>query len=60
VLQLLEKTSRQFTELPATNTKFQAIGMETSRVCGSAFAQQLEREIKTYTKLANDLNLKAE
>lgn len=60
VLQLLEKTSRQFTELPATQAKFQAIGMETSSVCGGAFAQQLEREIKTYTKLANDLNLKAE
>jgi tripartite-type tricarboxylate transporter receptor subunit TctC len=60
VLQLLEKASRQFTEIPATNTKFQAIGMQTNSVCGSAFAQQLEREIKTYTKLANDLNLKAE
>ncbi len=60
VLQLLEKTSRQFTDLPATHAKFQAIGMKTVSTCGAAFVQQMDREIKTYSKLAADLNLKAE
>jgi tripartite-type tricarboxylate transporter receptor subunit TctC len=60
IQQLLEKVSRQFTEQASTVQKFETLGMETSTTCLGAFASQLDREVKTYAKLANDLNLKPE
>ena len=36
------------------------LGLDADSTCGSAFLSQVEREVTTYTKLARDLDLKAE
>ncbi len=60
VLQALEKAANDFAQQPATVAKLQALGMEVQSTCRDAFGAQMDREAKAYTKLANDLNLKAE
>ncbi len=60
VLQALEKAASDFVQQPATASKLQALGMDVQNTCRDAFGIQMDREAKAYTKLANDLNLKAE
>ncbi len=60
VLAQLEKVSTQFVEQQATVAKFQTLGMEPQNTCRDAFGAQMDREVRTYTKLAQDLNLKAD
>ena len=60
VLQALEKVAKQFTEQPATVAKLQGLGMEPQHSCGGAFGADMDRDAKAYTRLANELNLKAE
>lgn len=57
---VLEKTARAFVEASATADKLHQIGMEAQGVCGSAFGDQMQREVKTYQTLAHDLDLKTE
>ena len=60
VLQALEKAANEFVQQPATLSKLQGMGMEVQSTCRDAFGAQMDREVKAYTKLASDLNLKAE
>ncbi len=60
VLAQLEKVSTQFVEQQATVAKFQTLGMEPQNTCRDTFGAQMDREVRTYTKLAQDLNLKAD
>ena len=60
VLQALTKAANEFAQQPDTVAKLQGVGMEIQNTCGDAFGAQMDREAKAYTKLANDLNLKAE
>ncbi len=60
VLQALEKVATDFVQQPAAVAKLQALGMEVQNTCRDAFGAQMDREAKAYTKLASDLNLKAE
>ncbi|MCX7659760.1 MAG: tripartite tricarboxylate transporter substrate binding protein [Caldimonas manganoxidans] len=60
VLQALEKVAAQFSEQAATMAKLQSLGMEPQHRCGKAFGADLDRDAKAYTRLANELNLKAE
>ena len=60
VLQVLEKVAGQFTEQAATVAKLQGLGMEPQHSCGGAFGADMDRDAKAYTKLARDLDLKAE
>jgi len=60
VLHTLEKVARQFTEQAGTVAKLQGLGMEPQHSCRDAFGADMERDAKAYTKLAHDLNLKAE
>jgi len=57
---VLEKTARAFVDAPATAEKLHQIGMEAQGACGSAFGDQMQREVKTYQTLAHDLDLKTE
>jgi hypothetical protein len=36
------------------------LGMEPQSTCGETFGSEMDRDAKVYTKLANELNLKAE
>ena len=60
VLQTLEKVAQQFTDQASTASKLQNLGMEPQHNCREAFGADMDRDAKAYTKLANDLNLKAE
>lgn len=60
VLQALEKVAGQFTEQPATMAKLQSLGMEPQHSCGGAFGADMDRDAKAYTRLARELDLKAE
>lgn len=60
VLQALEKAARQFTEQSGTAAKLQSLGMEPKSSCRDAFGADMERDVKAYTQLARELDLKAE
>lgn len=60
VLQALEKAARQFTEQSGTAAKLQSLGMEPQSSCRDAFGADMERDVKAYTQLARELDLKAE
>jgi len=60
VLQSLEKVAKQFTEQASTVSKLQGLGMEPQLSCREAFAADMDRDAKAYTKLAAELHLKAE
>ncbi len=60
VLQALEKVAGQFTEQPATVAKLQSLGMAPQHSCSEAFGADMERDAKAYTRLARELDLKAE
>lgn len=60
VLQALEKVASQFTEQPATVAKLQSLGMEPQHSCRDAFGADMDRDAKAYTRLARELDLKAE
>lgn len=60
VLQALEKVAGQFTDQPATVAKLQALGMEPQHSCRDAFGADMDRDAKAFTKLARELDLKAE
>lgn len=60
VLQSLQKIARQYAEQTTTVAKLQSMGMEPQSTCGEAFGTEMDRDAKAYTKLANELNLKAE
>lgn len=60
VIATLQKTAQAFVQAPATQEKLKGLGMEAQSVCGSAFGDQLQREVKSYTQLARELDIKAE
>lgn len=60
IVATLEKTAQAFAQAPGTQDKLRSLGMESQSVCGQAFGAQLQREVQAYTKLARELDLKAE
>ncbi len=60
VLQALEKVAGQFAEQPATVAKLQGLGMEPQHSCRDAFGADMDRDAKAYSRLARELDLKAE
>ncbi|SEB15925.1 tripartite tricarboxylate transporter substrate binding protein [Variovorax sp. YR216] len=60
VVATLQKTAQAFAQAPATQEKLKGLGMESQSVCGSAFGDQLQREVQSYRQLAHELDIKAE
>lgn len=60
VLQTLEKIAKHFSEQATTVSKLQSLGMEPQHSCREAFGANMEQDVKAYTKLADELKLKAE
>nr|WP_231973670.1 tripartite tricarboxylate transporter substrate-binding protein [Variovorax sp. HW608] len=60
VVATLQRTAQAFAQDPATREKLKGLGMESQSVCGSAFGDQLQREVQGYKQLARELDIKAE
>jgi len=59
-LQILQREAAEFGRSPTVRERLSNAGLEPQTVCGDAFANQIAREIDTNTRLARELNLKAE
>jgi tripartite-type tricarboxylate transporter receptor subunit TctC len=60
VLHRLEQEATAFGRTQAMGERLLAAGLEPQTVCGDAFAAQIGREVEANTRLARELNLKAE
>ncbi len=60
VLRVLTREATEFSRSPAVRERLAGAGLEPGGVCGDAFAQQIAREIESNTRVARELNLKAE
>ena len=60
VLAALTRAAEDFVRAPATVDKLHGMGMEAQGLCGAPFAAQLQREVRDYTQLARELDLKPE
>jgi len=56
----LERQATEFGRSPAVRERLLGAGLEPNTVCGKPFAAQVAREIDTNTRVAHELNLKAE
>lgn len=60
VLRRLHQEASGYGQSPAMKERLQAAGLEPQVTCGDPFAAQVAREIESNTRLARELNLKAE
>jgi tripartite-type tricarboxylate transporter receptor subunit TctC len=60
VLRVLEREATAFGRSPAMRERLLRAGLEPQTVCGEAFTAQIAREIDSNTRVARELNLKAE
>ncbi len=60
IVQSLERVASDFAKSDAAAEKLRGLGLDADATCGGVFLSQIEREVTTYTKLARDLDLKAE
>ncbi len=60
VLRLLAREAAEFSRSPAMRERLAGAGLEPGGVCGDSFAQQIALEIESNTRVARELNLKAE
>lgn len=60
VLRILSREATEFSRSPAMRERLAGSGLEPGGVCGDAYAQQISHEIESNTRLARELNLKAE
>lgn len=59
-LRTLTREATEFTRSAAVRERLAGSGLEPAALCGEAFAAQIVREIDANTRLARELNLKAE
>ena len=59
-LQTLQREATEFGRSALVRERLMSAGLEPQTVCGDAFATQIAREIDANTRLARELNLKAE
>ncbi len=60
VIRVLEREAAEFGRSPVMRERLLGAGLEPDTECGPAFAAQVAREIDVNTRLARELNLKAE
>lgn len=60
VLRVLKREATEFSRSATMRERLANAGLEPSSVCGDEFAAQIIREIDTNTRIARELNLKAE
>lgn len=59
-LRVLTQQASEFNRSPAVRERLAQAGLEPQLACGDAFTAQIGREIDANTRIARDLNLKAE
>lgn len=59
-LRVLTREAMEFSRSATVRDRLANAGLEPASVCGDAFAAQIGREIDTNTRIARELNLKAE
>ncbi|MEY4749192.1 MAG: hypothetical protein RIQ60_1406 [Pseudomonadota bacterium] len=59
-LRVLTREATEFSRSATMRERLANAGLEPASVCGEAFAAQIAREIDTNTRIARELNLKAE
>ncbi|WP_406625910.1 Bug family tripartite tricarboxylate transporter substrate binding protein [Acidovorax sp. SDU_ACID1] len=60
IVQALERAATAFARNPATADRLRGLGLEAASLCGVPFAEQVRREAATYTRIARELDLKAD
>ena len=60
IVKALERVSAEFAKSDAAGEKLRGLGLDPESTCGAPFVAQVEREVATYTRLARELDLKAE
>ena len=60
IVQALEGAATAFARSPATADRLRGLGLEAASLCGAPFAEQVRREAATYTRIARELDLKAD
>ena len=59
-IQLLQKEAIAYATSPGGAEKLRLLGMEPKTMCGDAFARQIAHEVTINTRIARDIDLKAE
>lgn len=59
-LRLLTREATEFSRSPTMRERLAGAGLEPASICGDSFAAQIAREIESNTRIAKELNLKAE
>ncbi|MBP6900176.1 MAG: tripartite tricarboxylate transporter substrate binding protein [Burkholderiaceae bacterium] len=59
-LRLLSREAQEFSRSPTVRERLAGAGLEPGGQCGEPFAAQISREIEANTRIARELNLKAE
>lgn len=60
IAQALEATAAGFAKSEAGAGRLRSLGLEPASLCGTPFAEQVRREVVTYTRIARELELKAD
>lgn len=60
IAQALEGVAAAFARSPAAADKLRGLGLEAAPLCGAPFAAQMRREVVTYTRIARELDIKAD
>ncbi|GAB2482906.1 tripartite tricarboxylate transporter substrate binding protein [Comamonas humi] len=60
VVQALEAVAAGFAGSAAAADKLRGLGLEAAPRCGAPFAEQVRREVATYTRIARELDIKAD
>jgi tripartite-type tricarboxylate transporter receptor subunit TctC len=60
ILRVLQREATSFGQSASVRERLLGAGLEPQTICGEPFGAQLKREVDTNTKLARELNLKAE
>lgn len=59
-IRVLTREASDFARSPSVRERLAGAGLEPQGLCGEAFAAQMSREVEANTRLARELNLKAE
>jgi tripartite-type tricarboxylate transporter receptor subunit TctC len=60
VMRVLQREATSFGQSAAVRERLLGAGLEPQTLCGEPFTAQLKREVDANTRLARELNLKAE
>lgn len=60
IVKALEDAASGFSKSEAAADRMRSLGIETTSLCGAPFADQVRREVATYSRVAQELEIKAD